>query len=123
MNMQKEKSAWMFRTAFVTLLASYLVFSTLEEFFEGFVSRFFNLNWLLLAVLISAFPVFGATLQPSVVTSRSKGMTWLLMAISSFVTTVLIFFSADAIEIRWRMLLAAYGGLMTAAILLVLFEE
>ncbi len=113
----------MFRTAFVTLLASYLVFSTLEEFFEGFVSRFFNLNWLLLAVLISAFPVFGATLQPSVVTSRSKGMTWLLMAISSFVTTVLIFFSADAIEIRWRMLLAAYGGLMTAAILLVLFEE
>lgn len=113
----------MFRAVFITLLTSYLFFATLEEFFDGFVSRYFNLNWLLLGVFLSALPVFGAASVQPAETPRSRAATWFLLVASSLVTLALVFFSAGALEIRWRMLLSAYGGLMTAAILSVLFEE
>lgn len=118
-----KENAWFFRSFFALCLLSYVGFSLLEEFSRGFVSRYFNLNWLLLAVLASAIPLFRAGASPADQTEAKRGRPWLLMAVSSVATVGVIFVSAGALDLGWRLLLSAYGGLMTAAILSVLFEE
>ena len=117
-----KESAWFFRCLFAVCLLSYVGFSLLEEFSKGFVSRYFNLNWLLLAVLISAIPLFRGGVSAGE-TDVKRGRPWLLMCVSSVATIGFVYVSAGALEFEWRFLLSVYGGLMTAAILSVLFEE
>jgi len=114
--------SWFTKAVFVTLLLGYIFFSLIEEFREGFVSNYFSLNWLLVAVLVSAilFFIFQAH-HNGEVTKKTKPI--FLFFISGLTTLALIWFGAREFELFWRVILSLFGGFMVVGILLVLFED
>ena len=122
-NFKNNIFSWLARSVFIILILSYIFFSLLEEFKEGFVSNYFNLNLLLLAVLLSAILVFFVQNKEETKLEEKRKRPWFLISVSGLITLGLVWFSADELEFFWRELLSLYGGLMTIGILLVLFEE
>lgn len=114
--------SWFTKAVFVALLLSYIFFSLIEEFREGFVSNYFSLNWLLIAVLISAVLFFiFQTHRENEEAKKTKPV--FLIFISGLIAAALIWFGAHGFELFWRVALSLFGGLITVGILLVLFEE
>lgn len=121
--MLKKFLPWFLRTLFAFLFLSYVFFSVLEEFYKGFVRDYFNLHWLLAALLITGILMlfWGGGERPREMRTEKKPR--FLIFLAAVVTWVITWTGAHELVLTWRLILSVFGALVTMGILLVLFEE
>ena len=107
---------------FQTLLVTYLVLLLAEQLWEGLVSVYLNLNWLLVAVIIvGVIDVFSEA--PLRRREKAKGWDYAFVVVLGIVGFIIIKYkTADLEWLSWVISLIA-GALIILLSLLVLEDE
>lgn len=114
-----------YSSCFVIALVAYFVFAAIEEFIPGFVSRYFNPQWLFIPVVILLILMlaFGKNGQKEKVGAKPERLNYVLLFVAGLITLTIIWIGAKDLALFWRGLVAVYGGVLVVGMLSVLLKE
>ena len=110
---------------FLISLSAYFIFAAIEEFIPGFVSDYFNVHILLIpTVLFLASALFLERRMPAPRErlQPAKGNVPLIV-FTSFATLGILWFGANTLPLLWRVLVSAYGAVLVAGTLTILYKD